>query len=309
MVSAALLHRSTPPMDAFDESVRRGTATAATADACLRAFDAQISSKSWLWDRGYHKSNDLLNAHEFIEDLAVFLVAERKDRFMEDWLFVTMSETDEAALGTNAMLWRATLWRSLVLAELVFAKSDPLCLDAPISRLFKIYEKRKSFPIGSSPGRTSVWPAILLVANYASANDCSSTNIRVYENFTRFAERIGKNKRSIHLPTLSVECRLRLCHPTKPNAEPFLRQLKLQQELDRDDLPANWATPKARASLMELIKRAEVVLSLDGPQEALGWLQQTKHAYQTAFAQRGMMNIVREKVVNTLGNSRKPSQH
>ncbi|GIZ49752.1 hypothetical protein CKM354_001277900 [Cercospora kikuchii] len=272
-------------------------------------YFAGARTLSWLWGKAYHISNDLLRAYGFLQDLAVFLVAERKDRFMEDWLFVELSKEDEAALDTNARLWRATLWRSLILAELVFATSSTLCLDAPILRLFNLHDKRRSFPSDPSPGRTSAWPAVLIIVGHVGPNDCSSTNVRLYEDLIRYAEGFEKKKQQNHFPALSVGCKLRLCHPTRPNAEPFLRQLKLQQELDRDDLPANRATFKARASLMELIKRAEVVLSLDDPQGALGWLQQTKHAYQTAFAQRGVMNIVREKIVNALGDSRKPSQH
>ena len=76
---------------------------------------------NWLWGNQLHTSKEVVLAYDFIEDLALFLVAERMDRFVNDWIFVHLSKEEEALLGTTAFIWRASLWRNLVSAELLLA--------------------------------------------------------------------------------------------------------------------------------------------------------------------------------------------
>ncbi|KAM3414570.1 hypothetical protein BST61_g9729 [Cercospora zeina] len=246
---------------------------------------------SWLWSKNLHAQKEVLEDFSFFNDLALFLVAEKRDRFMSDWIFVELPEESEMAAETTETtwlptLWRAALWRSLVGAELTFATSSTtLCLDAAITRLLQIQDRRVSFPRRSWIGRMSPHPAISIIVAHVGTKDCSSTNPLLYDQLITFTDRAEHNKPNPQLRS-SVP-KLHLSHPARPNAEPFLRLLRLLRldQTPEDGLPAEYAEPEARIMMRSLLERAEFVLQRHGPKEELEWLRQTKQAYEKASAQ------------------------
>ncbi|WPB08209.1 uncharacterized protein RHO25_012874 [Cercospora beticola] len=167
------------------------------------------------------------------------------------------------------------------MAELTFAGNRSICLDAAISRLLEIQTRRQAFSDGSLLGKVSPWPAVIAIISAIGVADCSSTNVRLYESFIEFTEWCLRWKR----PPQFAACRLHLWHPTRPDAQPFIRLLKGDDGgLRVQHVFASFNSPSTHRLLKKLLLRAQFLLKRNDPNGDLDWLQQAQREYEEAYA-------------------------
>ncbi|KAF4581036.1 hypothetical protein GQ602_007173 [Ophiocordyceps camponoti-floridani] len=150
------------PMEVFDHAVARGMMTFKAATGCLVAKNRppltwspchMVDSAStetaarvvrWLRSSGADKSLHFLRYRSFVRSLMPFLVAERLDAVVWDWI-ARLIDDDK----TKWPAARRAEWSSFLLAELVTAKSKPRHgdLDAAIATMLEAENRFQASPL------------------------------------------------------------------------------------------------------------------------------------------------------------------
>ena len=244
----------------------------------------------WAWDKNLPVSLEFLNDDGLIETLALFLVAEKMDQFMSDWLLVDVPGATIDTLGKTALTWRARLYRHLVGAELTLAERGEKSVDAAITRLFAIQNERVKFPLGSPQERMSAWPALLRITSLATSADCSRTNVKLYDRLMGLMKCYDGFKAE-DIPVVTL---LSLWHPKRPDASPFVTSLRHVRDRGSNSKPSMCNNPRGRTSLLRYIDRALQLLDLPHQQADREWLQRTRTQFETEFAQAWQVSTNRQ---------------
>lgn len=244
-------------MDAFDESVRRGTATAATADACLRAFDAQISSKSWpeavqatksvapakrvlrwLWSSTLTREDvdDFSSSPAAMWLLACNAQLEGNVEFLWQWMTVDAGVFNGGADASH-YTWRGILHRYMVNTKLFLLTMEKNTqADEAIDMVFTLAALKRGHSSHPLLQLTSLLPGLIVLVPNICTPYWPDTSLEAYQRLTDLVAVYvkggtslipGVNRRDVYL------ARLELWRPRTPSPDQAIKILRTFAESRR----------------------------------------------------------------------------
>ena len=224
----------------------------------------------WLWKHNLHLKKKFVDDPEMMDLLALLLVAEKLDHFIEQWIVVEIEPKIVQSLGHGGFHWRSTLWRALVRAELKLGGNSA---DAAIQRLFtiqglkeKALKALKAQKANAATGDGQFWQAsahpaevvltsLLTSGKHDSRGHFWETKASQYERLERFIAADARHQaRNIDW----MLSKLALWHPTQPDPNLALDMLR-RHHVDIFDV-CDISTQQGRFAVLNQARRTAFLL-------------------------------------------------